>query len=150
MTGCLRDVGGPLSTEDVAARLACAELIVAGFGWADEGRATALADLFTEDGVHAIGADAVVGRDQIRAVLAVREADTARRTLHVISNIRFARTSADGMTATSLLTLYLLSAPEDHRLIPRALARVDDEFRQDAGDRWWLASRTTTLVAGQR
>jgi uncharacterized protein (TIGR02246 family) len=131
------------------AQAACLELIASSFAWVDEGHATAVAELFTEDGVQAVNGAASVGRQQIRAALANREADSERRTLHVVTNTKFRAVTSDHAAADSIITLYLLSSPAPERLRPRALSLLEDQF-VCLDEVWRLARRTVTILAGQR
>lgn len=91
---------------------ACERLMI-DYAWAvDSGNASAIADLFTDDGVWE-GADGnkMDGREQILAAFKGRERLTRRASRHVITNQ--AVDLADGDTATG--RAYLINYRHDNR-----------------------------------
>ena len=114
----------------------------------DSGAASKNVDLFTDDAEMASPERGVKGRTQLEFVMTTREADTARKTCHQVSNIVFHRTGPDTATAKSLLCLYVLG--DDDELGVRAISVFDDEFARDSSGRWRFSRRFTTTLAGGR
>ncbi|MEU6148245.1 nuclear transport factor 2 family protein [Streptomyces sp. NPDC047081] len=63
----------------------------------DEGHATDAVDRYTGDAVFETPAGCIAGRVAVASAFAVREADTARRTRHVLTGVEV---SADGDAST--------------------------------------------------
>ncbi|HEX2040797.1 MAG TPA: nuclear transport factor 2 family protein [Acidimicrobiales bacterium] len=87
-------------------RDACTALIVAYTHLVDHGRAAEVADLFADDGVWESDGSRYDGREAIRAAFARRQANTARTSRHVCTNVAVEVLDADTATALSYVTLY--------------------------------------------
>ena len=113
----------------------------------DDGQASGVTELFTEDGRFAIvGAMEVEGRESLAKFFAAREQDTRRRTRHCLTNLSFSSSSSGEATIRATLMLFVLT-DDRAATAPQALADVEDHYRFD-GDSWQIQERTTTLVAG--
>jgi hypothetical protein len=145
--GIERDVGRELDPASVGALLVCEDLIVDTYARADAGRRYSIADLFEEDGSHTLGDATVAGREAIRGMLAARDADPSRRTLHVVTNLRSDQVADDRMHVRYILTLYLLSAPGAGAFVPQSLSAATDVLVR-RGDRWLLRSRDVRVLTG--
>jgi SnoaL-like domain len=145
--GIGRDVGRELDPASVRALLACEDLIVDTYARADTGRRYSIADLFEEDGSHTLDDATVAGREAIRDMLAARDADPSRRTLHVVTNLRSDQVADDRMHVRYILTLYLLSAPGAGAFVPQSLSAATDVLVR-RGDRWLLRSRDVRVLTG--
>jgi ketosteroid isomerase-like protein len=128
-----------------AARLACLNLIHAYNNEIDTGHADRVPELFTDDGVLAIGRT-LTGIDAIRAAMQARVDNTARRTTHLTSNVQFTDVGDRFAATTSTVLLFVLGA--DGPPAPAAIIRCNDEFiRVDAGE-WRFRRRSLSVVAG--
>jgi hypothetical protein len=145
--GIGRDVGRELDPAAVRAVLACQDLVVDTYARTDAGCRQSIADLFEEGGSQTLNDATVVGREAIRDLLAARVANPGRRTLHVVTNLRFDQMADDRMQVRYALILYLLSAPGTEALIPNSLSSVDDVLVR-RGDRWLLRSREIRVHTG--
>ena len=145
--GIGRDVGRELDPASVRALLACEDLIVDTYARADAGRRYSIADLFEEDGSHTLDDATVAGREAIRGMLAARDVDPSRRTLHVVTNLRSDQVADDRMHVRYILTLYLLSEPGAGAFVPQSLSAATDVLVR-RGDRWLLRSRDVRVLTG--
>jgi ketosteroid isomerase-like protein len=136
------------SSEQLAAQLACRDLINQFAYLVDNGMASQVVDLFTEDAELGSPERTSTGRDELVALMAVREAATDRRTRHQVTNIVFRRTGPDTAQANSLLCLYVLGGPTE--LTARAITVFEDEFARDAHGRWRFSRRRAQPLAGGR
>jgi hypothetical protein len=136
------------SGEDLAAESACQGLINHFAYFVDNGMASQVVDLFTEDAELGSPERTSKGRCEVATLMAAREAATDRRTRHQVSNIVFRRTGPDTAQANSLLCLYVLGGPTE--LSVRAITAFDDEFARDEHGRWRFSSRRAQPLAGGR
>jgi uncharacterized protein (TIGR02246 family) len=132
----------------LAAELACRNLIHAFARHIDQGAASAAVGLFTDDAEVGGEGQSISGRDAIAHMLAAREADTGRRTRHQVTNVMFKLTGPDTAIAHSLLCVFVLGVSEEPTI--RAISEFDDEFTRDAEGRWRFTRRSATLLAGNR
>lgn len=123
---------------------ACHAVIAESYARADAGARSSIADLFLYDGRHAIGSDSVHGREAIRDVLAVRDR-AGRRTVHVVSNLRFDAVGPEVIGVDYVLTLYLLSGPDPR--VPDSLCLAHDVLVKTT-DGWRFQSRELAIAAG--
>ena len=71
-----------MSDTTTATRQACTDLMVASYRLVDDGQASKVAELFTEDGRFTIeGSTDVQGQASLEQMFTARQADTERRTL---------------------------------------------------------------------
>ncbi len=135
-----------MNAPDISARLACEDLMVESYRLVDEGHASSVAGLFTDDGRFTVtGAVDVAGKAALAEFFSAREADSSRQTRHCLSNLSFNASSPGEATVRATLMLFVLG--ENRASTPSALADVRDRYRREGGN-WRIAERTTTLVAG--
>lgn len=124
---------------EIAARLGIEDTIARYVRFADSGRSTELAGLFTVDGVLVVGNDERRGRDAIAQYLdgnkesLAGSAAGAGRIRHHVSSLRIDLVSPDDARATSYF-LAITAAGPDHWGMYR------DELHQVDG-RWLFARR---------
>ena len=135
-----------MSAADGAWFPTCAELAVDSYRLIDLGRAADTAALFAEDAQYVTPLGTMRGRAQIASAMAKRQADTARRTRHVLGSHSVRSIDASTAEANFVLTVYVLSDPDDVRLPPSVLADVTDRYAMDDGH-WRIAHRTLDVVA---
>lgn len=138
--------GTEVGAAELAAQAACVNVLKAYADAIDGGRASTVVELFTEDAVFEAGARALRGRAQLVPAFAAREADTVRRTRHLVLNPSCVASGADAMEVRSTLLLFVLGAEP---VAPRALVQCDDRMARGADRRWRIASRRLQLLAGQ-
>jgi len=135
-----------LEVDRLLAERACERLLNEYARRVDSGNASAVADLFTDDGVW-LGADGagMHGRDEIREVFSRREALTRRQSRHVITNVLVEVASPTDATAVAYLSNYRHDsssgraeqpAPVDH---PKFVGEYHLSFRDIDGE-WKIAS----------
>ncbi len=135
-----------MSVSDTTAHLACQQLMLQTYRLIDEGHASRVTELFTEDGRFTIaGTVDATGKDALSRMFAAREADKERRTRHCLTNLSFTASSASEAVIRATLLVYVLNGAD--ATTPKALADVEDDYRLE-GNTWRIAARTTTLVAG--
>jgi uncharacterized protein (TIGR02246 family) len=132
--------------ESLIAEHACERLLYEYARCVDDGRAAAIADLFTEDGEW-IGDDGRGwhGRDEIRDAFTRRQALTRRQSRHVITNVLVTMRGTDDADAIAYLINYRHDsatgtaerpAPAEH---PKFVGDYHLRFRRE-GDKWRIAS----------
>jgi uncharacterized protein (TIGR02246 family) len=129
----------------LAAEHACAALITRYTHLVDEGHASKVADLFTEDGVWASPEARLEGRDAIRAAFLRRE-QSVRRSRHVCTNV--AIDVADEGDATGLCYLTLFRTDTDVTPPPGTTPDLVGVYRDRfvrTDDGWRFASRLTEV-----
>ncbi|MEC3975744.1 nuclear transport factor 2 family protein [Amycolatopsis sp. H20-H5] len=118
----------------------CLQSIVAYHGDIDRGRATRGIRYFADDArFQARGRD-LAGRDAILGFLTDREAKTARRTLHVITNPVTTFDSDDDLSIAAVIVLYAMD-DSDAYVIENVLDTVHRFTRSAAG--WLIVDRTS-------
>lgn len=139
--------GAEPSVADAAARSACRDAAYAIFALTDFGRAAGALDHYDESIVMEIdGArfDRAARVERSRK----READTARRTRHLVTNFLFRRIDATTAYALSTVTIFF----EDDRKVmgapPIAVADCADQFKRAVDGRWRVAYRCLRTIAG--
>lgn len=107
----------------------------------DAGRARSAAGWFTEDAVFETSASRAEGLEAVKTLLAAREANTERRTMHVLSNIRGSRTSVGDAEIEGVLFVYVPGAAESGP--PWVLQHVAParHVLRSVDGRWLLAAR---------
>lgn len=129
-----------MSGAGVETRLTCEDLMIQSYRLVDEGHASQVTELFTQDGQFMIeGAIDASGSDALARLFAAREADKARRTRHCLSNFSFIQVSDDEARGRATLMVFVLGEGG----APNALADVEDCYRTEGGH-WRIAARTTT------
>jgi hypothetical protein len=149
-----REAGRELGIDTVRGMLACQDLIIDSYERADAGHRRGMAELFEQDGSLTLNDAAVAGRESIREVLAARDADPDRRTMHVVANLKFdqlaeARMAEARIQVRYALIVFVLSVSGSGAFIPNSLAWVQDVLVR-RGDRWRLHSRTITTALRER
>ena len=133
-----------MSLADIENRLICEDLMIQSYRLVDEGRATRVTELFTEDGRFTIeGSIDAAGKDSLAELFSAREADKGRRTRHCLTNLSYSQDSANEARVRATLMLFVLG--DDGGATPNALADVEDCYRIEGGS-WRIASRTTSAV----
>lgn len=129
----------------LVAEQACAALITRYTHLVDEGHASEVADLFTDDGVWGSPEATFEGREAIRAAFRRRE-QSGRRSRHVCTNV--AIDVADEASATGLcyLTLFRTDAEGTpaRGTTPDLVGAYRDRFVRTE-DGWRFASRLTEV-----
>lgn len=129
-------------------RTACSDLAIHSYRLIDVGRAAESAALFTDDAEYVTPMATLRGRAEIARVMESRQADTGRRTRHVVGN-QVVRLGADGFVSASFaLCVYVVSDPAELRLIPAVVGDVEDYYAF-VEDRWQIAHRTLDVVAAR-
>lgn len=119
---------------------ACHDTLVAFFTAIDRGRASSAIDCFTDDATMNARGQQLNGRGEIAASLAEREADTERRTVHVLTN-ETSRQNPDGTVELDALLVLLVSDATGAYAIDRVLITTQSLRRTPDG--WKIASRAT-------
>src|SRR5687768_2432266 len=126
----------------VEIRLACEDLITAYCHAIDLGDATAVADLFTDDGVWSSAEVTMRGAGEIRAGFG-RRAAMERRSAHVCTNVAVTVEAADRATGVCYFTLFRHdgpSGPVAPLAGPAMVGVYRDRFARTA-DGWRFAER---------
>lgn len=134
-----------MQTWEVAARVAIEDVVARYTRFADGGRAADLAQLFTDDGVLAVGENEVQGRDAITSFLDAQKTSLSAsptgggRIRHHTSSLRIDFEGTDDARATSYF-LAITRAGPDHWGVYR------DRLRSVGGR--WLILRREAIVEG--
>jgi uncharacterized protein (TIGR02246 family) len=134
------------AVERLLAERACERAVLEYARLVDSGRASRIADLFTDDGEW-IGADGrgMHGKDEIRAAFTTREALGRRQSRHVITNVIIDIDGPDTARGIAYLvnfrhdaegTVAAHPAPADH---PKFVGDYHLTFRR-VGQRWHIAT----------
>ncbi len=144
-----RAMAGPVDAEWTREVISACNETAGRYAWLrDRLEYEAYGDLFTEDGVFAIGSQETVGRGAIIEALKARGADQTTR--HVITPVRIEVIDRQRATGISYLQLYSATGRQqgDEPLGiqgPAAIAEYHDEFRMtDAGCKF--AARRVKLI----
>ena len=138
ITGTHRD-SSTLSVE-----AACRDLVYAYFACIDAGNATAAVDLFAQTAVMEAGGRHLEGREAISAALRAREANQARRTRHVVTNVVVH--VGDGGRASASATLILFVLSDETPTVPSLLSELNVAF-VDEGGVWRVAAHSSRRLA---
>jgi SnoaL-like domain len=144
-----REAGREIGIDAVPGMLACQDLIIDSYERADAGHRRGMAELFEQDGSLTLDDAAVTGRETIREVLAARDADPDRRTMHVVANLKFDQLAEARIQVRYALIVFVLSVSGSGAFVPNSLASVQDVLVR-RGDRWRLHSRTITTALRER
>ena len=137
-----------MRSSDLSARFACQDLMIESYRLVDEGKASDVTRLFTDDGEFLIeGIAAISGRESLSGFFEARENDRTRQTKHCLTNLYFNLTAANEATIHATLLLFVLGSED--ATIPEAVAEVEDRYRRE-GETWRIAARRTTPLAGGR
>jgi ketosteroid isomerase-like protein len=134
---------------ELFARAACVGVLTAYADAIDGGRAASVVELFTEDAVFEAGPRVLQGRAQLAPAFAAREADTARRTRHLVLNPSCVASGEEAMDVRSTLVLFVFGAEPIADAAPRALVQCEDRMARGPDRRWRIARRRMQLLAGQ-
>jgi hypothetical protein len=143
------------SATDVAARLACADVVRASFQLIDDGHATQAAGLYTVDGTLTLSdatkpaGDVTLRGPDIHGAMREREA-AARTTVHVLTPSAFRFTGPDRAESDCHLQLYVLGDDRSASPGPHALSQVRDVLARGADGAWRIAARRISILAGSR
>lgn len=136
--------------ETLVAERDCARLTYRYCRFADQGEASRLAELFTEDGLFQTPGMTLRGRVEIGQTFAEREALTDLQTLHLCTNLDIE--VLDDSTARGWVNLCLFrrwreagSTGPVAVTAPSLVAAYDDTYARVEG-RWLLASRVQRVV----
>lgn len=131
-----------------AALRVAVEALIAEFSWRiDHDNGRGVEELFTEDGVYAMGSTALNGRAEIVAFYERRRAHGPRTSRHLFSNLRFHAVSDECVEATTVLTLHAADGHRPHPLSPVLIADYHDRYLWD-GQAWLFVRRDVDLVFG--
>ena len=137
-----------MRSSDLSARFACQDLMIESYRLVDEGNASDVTRLFTDDGEFLIeGIAAISGRESLSEFFQARKNDQTRQTKHCLTNLYFNLTAANEATIHATLLLFVLGSED--ATIPEAVAEVEDRYRRE-GETWRIAARRTTPLAGGR
>ena len=139
--------GGELSPQALAARQACQDVAYGIFALTDFGRAAASLDLYSERIVMDLDGQRFDRAGRI-ARSRGREANTARRTRHAISNSVFRMVDERTAYALSLVVIYHEDDCTRDGVPPLAVADCADRFELEADGRWRVTYRCLKTVAG--
>ena len=139
-------IGRSPSPSELAAQSACMDLLHSSFAVIDFGKATKCVPLY------ATGASSVIGGKvspytTIRERYAAREADTARKTRHLVTNFAFRMTDENTAWSISLVTIFLEDDSGKPGITPLTVADCGDQYTHNA-DGWRIAFRYLQPVAG--
>ena len=133
-----------MKLQDIASQLRCQELMLTSYQLIDDGNASRVTELFTEDGRFTItGSVDVAGREALHELFLAREADTQRHTRHCLSNLLYAAVTGSEAQIRARLLLFVLDGASP--AAPSGLADVVDQYRLQR-DEWRISQRTTTLL----
>ena len=116
----------------------CTDVVLDLYAAIDAGRARSAMALFADEPVFETTRQRAEGRDAVSAFLAAREDDTARRTLHVLTNLRH-----DSAGATARLDALLLvygPGPDGQPWVLEHAGPARHELVQ-TDDGWLIAQR---------
>ena len=130
----------------LVAEQACAALITRYTHLVDEGHASVVADLFTDDGVWASPEARLEGRDAIRAAFLRRE-QSSRRSRHVCTNVAIDVEDESQATGLCYLTLFRTDSEGTpaRGTTPDLVGVYRDRFVRTDDDGWRFASRLTEV-----
>jgi hypothetical protein len=143
------------SAAEVAARLACTDVVLASFRLIDDGHATQVAGLYTADGTLTRpdpakpAADVTLRGAEIHDAMREREASD-RRTVHVLTPSAFRFTGPDRAESDWHVQLYVLGDVRSASPAPRALSQVRDVLARGVDGVWRIAARRISILAGSR
>lgn len=140
-----------MSSEKMPARdrvRAAIEDLIVEFAWRiDHDNGYGAEDLFTEDGVYAMGPAVLSGRAEIVEFYRRRRAAGPRTSRHLFTNLRFHSIGDDRAEATCVLSLHGADGQPPHPLSPVLIADYHDQYSWN-GQRWLFARRDVDLVFG--
>ena len=130
----------------LVAEQACAALITRYTHLVDEGQASGVADLFTDDGVWASPEASFEGREAIRAAFLRRE-QSGRRSRHVCTNVAIVLEGEDAASGLCYLTLFRTDAEGTpaRGTVPDLVGVYRDRFVRTE-DGWRFVSRRTEVT----
>ena len=140
--------GAELSPTQIAAQLACANVLTVFIHLIDDNRSLELVDLFAEDGVMEAVPHTFSGRTQIREFLASRAGGApTRRTVHALSNSVFRHVSEREVHCVSVMTVFAFDASQPRAdLTPDSLCKLEDRFVRDTDGVWRFAHHRRSFI----
>lgn len=108
---------------------ACARLVTEYCHFVDHGEAGKIAGQFTDDGIWASATDVRTGREAIERSFQKRQANTARMSRHVCSNLLIDVIDENNATGVVYLTLYRHDGDPGRRVSPSDVPDVIGEYR---------------------
>lgn len=144
----LKRMGAEGTQQFALARLACEDLAYSTFGLTDFGHATQGPELYTHDATQCMDGELLERAARLERYRK-REANTARKTRHVITNFLFRMTDERTGYAVYLVQVFLEDDRSKKGVTPLVLADCGDHYlRQDNGT-WRIAFRHLQSIAGQ-
>ncbi len=145
--------GAEADVASLTAQAACRNVMHAYADLVDSGNASQVSDLFTDDAAFDSGGGRTVsGRANLAKVFAAREANTARRTRHLIVNPVVDLCDEGIATGHSSILLFVLdgaNAPGAASAVaPNAVVNCHDRFARGDDGCWRIADRRLELLAG--
>ncbi|HVM52525.1 MAG TPA: nuclear transport factor 2 family protein [Acidimicrobiales bacterium] len=128
----------------VAIERACERLVITYTHLVDGGRAAAVADLFTVDGVWSSGGNRLEGREAIRAAFTRRQ-ESDRTSRHVCTNLLVDVIDADHATGLVYLTLYRHDGSGRGVPEPDLVGEYRDRFARTP-EGWRFTERIATMA----
>lgn len=142
---CLSECGAQISEYHLSAQRSCEEVLMRSFKLIDEGRASAVVDLFVDDGEHVLEGERCTGQ-KLSEFFKSREAMKERKTRHSVTNMLFNLVSSEEAEIRYTSVLYQLPNAQ-----PTTVADIRDTFvKLNDPARWFLCSRNVVIVAGSR
>lgn len=121
----------------------CQRLTVLYCHYIDHGKASKVAELFSEDGICMVGGE-YRGREQICKAFLMREENKGRISRHVCNNFVLNSVSDSEASGTVYITLYRSDGPEDRKFAELEGPVVVGEYRDKyvkTLDGWKIAYR---------
>lgn len=143
-------IGAEPDLATLRAESACRRLAHEFLALVDSGQASAAVELFTEDGELIADGQTIAGRAALTAFFQAREANTARKTLHVATPVSFELVSENEAIQESLLQIYLTDNWAGDGGKTELLTRMIDRLHRDMNGQWRFRSRTSVMIAGHR
>ena len=119
------------------------------FSWLiDHHDGNGVAELFTEDGLYAMGPMQAKGQSQIQGFYDMRKARGVRESRHLFSNPVILKQTEHSISAVSVLTLFAFDGEGPHPAEIHMIADYQDEYVRAEDGAWRYQSRVITPVFG--
>ncbi len=141
------NIGREVSAASGAARLACMDIAYSLFALTDFGRAAETIDLYTDDIVMDIEGKRIDRAGRVERCMK-RQANTARKTRHQVTNFLFRQTDARTAYSLSVVAIYLEDQSGVKGLAPITVADCSDKYNLCDDGRWRIAYRCLKEIAG--
>ena len=142
-------MNGPDELAVFAIERACSRLVTAYTHLVDFGEASAVAGLFTADGVWESDETRMEGSEAIRKGFTARQKRADRRSRHVCTNLVVDVLDADNAVGLVYFTLYRVDGVTDARPAsiagPAMVGEYRDRFAR-VGDEWRIAHRRAEIA----